>query len=88
MPGASRLKIDGFMSGPGINPALVTGVGLLGGSRPGPGPSGQSQSGPKPGYPEPLLPLSQIQCAFPNLHNSSLPVRTITASMHISILSQ
>jgi len=44
-PGTTRPKIRGFMSGPGNNPALVTWVVLLGGSQPGPGPSGRFQPG-------------------------------------------
>jgi len=47
----------GFMSGPGNKPAKPEGVGLLGGSWPGPGLSRRFQPGPKPGNLEPLLTL-------------------------------
>jgi len=56
-PGSTRPKNRGFMSGPGNQPAKTERVGLLGGSWPGPGPSGRFQPGPKRGIPEPLLTL-------------------------------
>ena len=50
----------GFMSGPGNKPAKTERVGLLGGSWPGPGPSGRFQPGSKSGNPEPLLTLDLL----------------------------
>ena len=55
--GTTWPKNRGYMSVPGTNPVLVSRVGLLGSSWPGPGPSGRFQPGPKPGNPEPLLTL-------------------------------
>ena len=59
-PGSTRLKDWGFMSGPGNNPALVTRVGLLGGSTLWPEPLGQFQPGPKLRNLEPFLLLNDI----------------------------
>ena len=73
-PGSIRPKNRGFMSGPGNKPAKTERVGLLGGSWPGPGPSGRFQPGPRPGNPEPLLTLvSEMQPMVPNASKSAQP---------------
>jgi len=46
-----------FLSGPGNNWALVTQVGILGGSRPGPGASDRFQPRPQPDIHDPMLTL-------------------------------
>jgi len=53
-PGSTRPENGGCMSGPEDKPAKTERVGLIRSSWPGPWPSGQFQSGPKPGNPEPL----------------------------------
>ena len=57
-PGWTRPKNCRFLSVPGDKPAKTKRVGLLGGSRPGQGPSVWFQPGPKLGNPEPLLTIT------------------------------
>jgi hypothetical protein len=63
--GLNPAKNRGFMSGSGNKPSKPQRVGLLGGSWPGPGPSGRFQPGLKPGNPEPLLILATITLLAP-----------------------